>query len=460
MRLDKMPACRRGRGFALIVSMIFVLVFSALAISMAAISGTNMQVADNLCKANRARASAESGLEILRSWLSNVSISGNTPESLRFTEIISSLSSYMAANSSVQVQCIGGEIAIPSVTLDAENARGFSATIRQADPDTLQLRVTGVCGSFSRTIGVDYEFSQRAHTVFDFGVASKGPLSLTGNVELEGTTVSVDASVYIESETSNLALSIAGNSHIAGDVKIVNPIANVDLQGRKAGIGGETGADAIANHVEFGVAPSEFPEPTPGQFESFIVNTINANTNTTADATFDNVRILAGTNPTFAGHVTLRGIVFIETPNVVTFTGTTDVIGIIVGDGSTADNSAVNRISFGGNVHSQPVTGLPDEAQFEGIRGETGTFVMAPGFHISFGGSFDTLSGAIAGNGIEFRGNAGGTINGSIINYSDEEMILQGNSDLYFNRSGIEEAPAGFVPEIVLQYNPESYSEM
>lgn len=85
---------------------------------------------------------------------------------------------------------------------------------------------------------------------------------------------------------------------------------------------------------------------------------------------------------------------------------------------------------------------------------------MAPGFHVSFGGSFDALSGAIAANGIEFYGNAGGTINGSIINYSDEEMTLKGNSDLYFNRSGLTEAPAGFVPEIILQYNPDSYSEI
>ena len=460
MKLVKKSANRWRRGFALIVSMIFVLIFSALAVSMVTISGTSLQVADNLCKANRARASAESGLEILRSWLSNISISGNTPENLRFYEITTSLHSYVAANSSAEVYCQGSELVIPLVALDTGNEHSFSATIHPIDLDTLQLNVTGVCDSFTRTISVNYEFSRRAHTVFDFGVASKGPLSLAGNIELEGTKVSVDASVYIESEGSNLALSITGNSQIAGDVQIVNPIANVHLQGGQAGIGGETGDDAIENHVEFGAPPSEFPEPTPSHFESFIVNTIDANTDTTADATFDNVRILAGTNPTFAGHVTLRGIVFVETPNVVNFAGTTDVIGIIVGDGSITDNSAVNRISFGGNVHSEPVTALPDETQFEGLHDQTGTFLMAPGFHVSFGGGFDSLSGAIAGNGIEFSGNAGGIINGSIINYSGEAMTLSGNSDLYFNRSGTSEAPAGFVPEIILQYDPDSYSEM
>ena len=85
---------------------------------------------------------------------------------------------------------------------------------------------------------------------------------------------------------------------------------------------------------------------------------------------------------------------------------------------------------------------------------------MAPGFHLSFGGSFNTLNGAIAGNGIEFFGNAGGTIEGSVINYSDEDMTLSGNSDLLFNRSGTVEIPAGFVPEIILEYDLTSYTEV
>ena len=156
----------------------------------------------------------------------------------------------------------------------------------------------------------------------------------------------------------------------------------------------------------------------------------------------------------------LKGIVYIETPNVVTFTGGADITGIIVGDGDIQDNSSVNQIIFRGNVDSHPITELPMEEQFNGLHDQTGTFVMAPGFHVSFGGSFSTLCGAISGNGVEFFGNAGGTINGSVINYSDEKMTLSGNSDLYFNRSGTTEVPAGFVPEIVLEYDPSSYSEL
>ena len=285
---------------------------------------------------------------------------------------------------------------------------------------------------------------------------------MAGNIELEGTNVSVEASVYIESYDALVALSIIGNSQIAGDVKIANPLATVDLQGGQASIGGETLPGAY-DHVFSGVNPPEFPTPNPGYFEHYIdVNSIiDSETDTAANATYENVRILAGTNPTFSGNVTLRGIIYIETPNVVTFMGNTGVIGIIVGDGDMEDNSGTNQIIFLGDVQSSPVTELPpDEPQFAGIRQETGTFLMAPGFKASFGGNFSTLNGAIAANGIEFFGNAGGTIDGSVINYSNEPMVLTGNSDLFFNHSGTTEVPAGFVPNIVLEYNPASYSEI
>jgi len=84
---------------------------------------------------------------------------------------------------------------------------------------------------------------------------------------------------------------------------------------------------------------------------------------------------------------------------------------------------------------------------------------MAPGFDLTFQGSFSTLSGAIAGNGIEFSGNAGGTIRGSVINYANKTMELSGNTELKFNRSGLDSLPSGFQPRLYMVYNTGSYSE-
>jgi hypothetical protein len=442
--------------------MIFVLIFSVLAVSMATISGVNIQIAENQHNADCTRACAESGLEVIRFWLNQLSIPATTAPSQRLNQIESSLQNTLTAGgiTNIDPNYDGSRITISTVTLDSPSQQSFSAVITQVDPNTLQVDVNGVCGSLTRTITAQYKFATSAHTVFDYGVATKGPLSLSGNVELETINVAVGASVYIESQNSNLALSITGNSQIAGNVSIVNPIANVYLQGAKAGIGGQTGQAAIDNHISFGEPSTEFPAPNPSHFEPYVTSIIDSTTDTTLSTTYDNVKIVAGTNPTFSGQVAFRGIVFIETPNVVTFQGNTTITGIVIGDGDAEDDSGTNKISFLGNVTSYAVSQLPDEAKFAAIKTQTGTCLMAPGFSTSFGGNFHTLNGVIAASGIKFYGNAGGTVNGSIINYSNAQMELTGNSDLYISPSGTTNIPAGFESEITLRYEPSSYSEV
>jgi hypothetical protein len=282
-------------------------------------------------------------------------------------------------------------------------------------------------------------------------VATKGALSLTGNVALG--SIDFDGDIYIESMNNDDALIMEGPSEIAGDVYITNPDAVASI-GSSSSIGGETGQAAIDNHVFTGTEPSDFPVPNPTHFEPYVVAPIDLN-----DTYFENIRIPANTNPEFSSDVTLKGVVFIEPPNVVTFSGQANITGIIVGNGDVSDNSGTNQIIFMGTVNSQSVEQLT-EPQFDQLRNETGTFIMAPGFSIGFGGNFDTLSGAIAANGVSFFGDAGGVIDGSIINYSDSVMEISGSTNLTFKRSGTDEIPAGFIPDIILKYDPSSYSEV
>jgi hypothetical protein len=428
---------------------------------MATFSGTNLQISENQRKSDCARACAESGVEIIRFWLSRFSVVGSTDMGVVFYSLGSpsspaSLPSDLTACgiTNITTSYDGSSITIPSVTLDSENSKSFSAVITQFDADTLQMEVTGTYETITRTIRANYDFGVRRNTVFDYGVATKGPLKLAGNIELGGVNVSVESDVYIVSENSSLALEITGNSAIAGEVHICNPIGTADLQGGQASVGGETVPGAY-DHITSDYGEVEFPVPNPGYFEHYAVNDINY---PSGETTFTNVRIPPNTNPSFGGGVTLTGVTFIETPNIVTFTGNVVITGIIVGDGSTDDDSATNRIDFMGTVDSAPVTDLP--AEFGGLRDETGTFLMAPGFSLSFGGDFATINGAIAANGINFYGNAGGTIEGSVLNYSDTKMELSGNNDLFFNRFGDTEVPVGFEPDIILQYDPASYSEV
>ena len=461
----KKRSFKKRKGIALLVAMIFVIVFSALSVAMFSMSTGNTRIAANLHTVNEARSAAESGLEVVRYYLSQVAIDGLTPANDRFESLAGQVVTLMNADSTgtATYDDTADIIYIGSTNTPVElNSTGENLFYAAITPDSTEgafISITGEAGQVDRTIAGGFGYGVRTNSVFDYGVASKGAVE-TSSIALDGLTVRVEADMYIESLTTDQALLLK-NSSIAGDVKIVNPDAYVSMSGSSS-IGGEGGVDAIINHVEVGVDPTEFPAPNPGHFEQFLNGDIIDSNNLatySGNATLNNVTIAAGTNPTFDGSTVINGVLYIEQPNVVTVKGGATINGVIVGNGDVTDNSGTNQIIFEGSVNSSSVAALPQTEEFAGLHDETGTFVMAPGFSVSMGGSFGTLNGCIACNGFRTYGNAEGTIGGSIINYSPETMNLAGN-DLIFNRSGITEIPAGFVPEVVIYYDPSQYDEI
>ncbi len=465
MKLLKKLVYQKRSAAAFILSTIFVAVFSALAMSIAAITGTNVQLADNQRNVNSALCAAQSGLDIMRHHLADVVITNSVSPDDRLQVVATTLSSNLAGagvtNITTNYDDAAGTLTVSGVSLDSQSNQSFTVVVTQPDDDTIQMNVTGSDGQISRTISVQFKFNAIGSPIFDYGIATKGPLNIEGNIELGGINQADESNIYIETD-SNPALSITGGGEIEGNITISNAGDADDIvyiDGGQASIGGETGDAAIDNHVSTGVPEIEFPVPDPTYFEQYVTNTIDPATYQ-MQTTFENIRIPANTNPTFSNNVTLKGIIYIEPPNVVNFAGNTSITGIIVGNGDMDDNSATNQINFQGTVNSSPISELPAEPQFDQLRNETGTFLMAPGFSVSMGGNFGTLSGAIAANGINFYGNAGGTIEGSVINYSDTPMYLNGNSDIFFSHPDTVQIPAGFSNDQVLTFQPTSYSEI
>ncbi len=442
------------KGVALILSMIFVLIFSALAVAMFSVSSTNIQIADNHHKMNLAFASAESGLDVMRYWLSRVKMPSSTPESHYYSAIAHDLRGDLYANCITNVMIDDGSI--PTVTLDSAGKQSFSGKILidPSQPCVLQVYITGSSGGISRTIRVDYDIAPYEYPIFNFGLATKGPLHFTGNPRLIGANELWEADVYVESPGDPTALFVGGNTNFDGDINISNPVATADFIGDVL-IAGEQGASAIANHVFIGVETPEFPVPDTDHFKPYATgDVIDSLTDLSKGMTVTNGIIAAGTNPTFAGSVIIEGILFIEPSNVVTFGRNVDLRGIIVADGDVDDPGA-NRINFEGNFGTNP---LPGDAEFDAIRGEVGSSIIAPGFGASFSGNFSTLSGVMAVSGVHFSGNCSALVEGTIINYSDTPAVIEGNATMTFDRIDSTKVPAGFDTHRVLNYNPSSYT--
>ena len=448
----------KPRGVVLIISMIFVLIFSALAVSMVTLSNTNVQLASNQHKVNCAFASAESGLEVMRYWLTRVKMSSLTPPSNYLSTMATTLQNDLANNSisniSLSHDC--STITLPSVTLASADDMSFEAVIRQLDVDTVQMDVTGRNDQITRTIRVNYNIEPRQQPIFDFGLATKGPLLFNGNPTLTGVNSNSEADIFIESQNDNLALRVTGNTNFDGDITIANADADFDLQGDVL-IGGDQDQEAIDNHIFKGVDSPEFPVPDTERFLQYATgDIIRRSTDTSSSMTLTNATIKFGTNPVFEGNVIIEGVLFIEQPNIVTFNGNVDVKGLIVGDGDV-DNPGTNKISFLGNFETNP---YPPGAEFDAIRSETGSSILAPGFAASFQGNFSALGGVMAVSGASFSGNVNATIEGTIINYSENPTTIEGNATLNFDRSDDIKIPAGFDLLRVLIFDSSSYEEL
>jgi hypothetical protein len=285
-------------------------------------------------------------------------------------------------------------------------------------------------------------------------MATKGSLNFPQNPTLAGAIENWEADLYIESLSDMLAVQVLGNANFDGNVDIANPLATVDFQGAVQ-IAGDTGQTAIDNHVNVGVPPVEFPVPLTSPFQAYATGgDIDPNVLTASGSTLVNTVIPAGMNPSFTGNVIIQGILFIEQPNVVTFGSNVQLQGLIVAD-SQPTAAGASEINFEGNFASGP---YPSGSEFDAIRQEQGSSIIAPDFDLSFTGNFSSVNGVIAASSMYFSANASAVVKGTMISYSDDPTVVDGNISMSFDRTAMVEIPAGFDLLRVLEYRSTSYA--
>jgi len=440
---------KNRRGVALVLAMIFVAILASLSVSMVAMSSANAQLAYNHKQGNKVMANAQSGVEIIRHLLTGMIVT----DSLE-TDISAQLTSKDFTGAAVTYT--EDTVTFSNVALDSAG-ESFSAVITRFE-DYWQADITGISGDLSRTIRVNFNLAEQGNSVFDYGVATKGPLLMSGDTSLTGFNVAVESDVFIDTTAIGDSFQIGNQAMIEGTVHIVDPYATYSI-GTKSAIGGTSGSGAEDN-VILGVDPVGFPTPNPEYFRKYAIgDTIDSTTNLSSYSVLNNVTIAANTNPTFSSNVQINGVLFVEQPNNVKFSGKVDIRGIIVGNSEVGSISSDSSFDFSGQVTCYDTATLSGD-EFAGIKDETGTFLMAPGSVVDFTGQSNLINGVIACSGARFTGQAGGTINGSIINYSEEPMVMQGQGSLSFNRSGTTTNPAGFEPVEVLSFDTDSYEEL
>ena len=438
----------------LALTMIFLVIAVSLAGVLISSGSVGLQQSVNQIEAHQARLAAESGVGYLSALIHEIPLSGS--ENQYISLVSEGLNSAMIATT---VYTQGSSLYVPSVTIENGEGGSFSAQISKSG-DTFLLVVNGVSGGTSRTVTMEMAVGRNSNnSIFENGFLLGGKLTMSGNAKFVGLNNPSEAKVFTNYTAGNETFDFSGNDSLDGDLYAANSDGYASISGNVS-IGGESaGNENIWNHVHFGEPPVELPRPDTSVFEPYATNTLSGSTN--GKKTFTNIRIPANTNPHFSGNITFKGVVYIESPNKVTFSGNLDITGVIVTEDPGSGQSADNYLHFTGNTSAQGVENLPDEAQFAELRDMPGSAILAPGYEMKFSGNFGTVGGALAAEKFTLVGNAGGTVKGPVISYSDATFDMTGNAELTIDRSDYDKVPPGFTSgQIILTPVMNTYMEL
>ena len=453
----------RRRGIAAVMAMLYLLIFSTLALGFYSAVTMAAQVAQNDEKSMGARVAAESGMDFMRYQLSRVSMPGDTAHELVLGEIHRDLAAANGTSSNLGGRAIGltaTTIEFPAGTdqyirLDDKGTE-FRATITDIGMGIVSVKVHGRYRGrlITRTVSLDFESAYKSLRLFDFGIVTRGPIDISGGGIIGGGQTATHGSI-LSMSTQSTPISMSGTSGVAGDVYMTNPIGNVDISGGGVSIAGTTIPAVREEHIHRGVEPPEIPEVNSALFRPYATNTYDRNA-----SEHINVLIPPNTNPTFNSDATIKGVMYIQYPNKVTFNSKVVIRGtIVVENGATPSRN--NVISIAGGVEAYGMDTLPPDAQFpEGLRKLRGSTLLAPGFHVSLGGTSGSIGGIMLAHSFEFAGGSGGIIEGTFIGLGDVTMKFTGGASINRTKPPEDQIPAGLVFTKTFKPMPRTYREL
>ena len=90
-----------------------------------------------------------------------------------------------------------------------------------------------------------------------------------------------------------------------------------------------------------------------------------------------NIRIKANTNPEFSGNIRIDGVIYIETPNKVTFGSNTKIRGVIAVENNPVGDPSTNLIEFRSNTTIEGLDTLPATPHFpQELRDMAGAIIL------------------------------------------------------------------------------------
>ena len=225
---------------ALIVSLLFVLIFSALAVSLAGMSGGNVQLAANQHRANTVSYAAQSALACGQYLIHTASLGSTNVNYVRDSDAETAwtnLCTYVvgqnldgktvaAASRFSDAGGSGDQIVTPSLR---SGATGVTMTLRfcryDGQPKIIKMQAAATDGELTRRVRMDMDLSKGAD-ILNYALAGRGRMWLTGNTTIHGDIFSNYGRKWNSSHTAYTLLSMSpfnmtNDSRVEGTVNTV-----------------------------------------------------------------------------------------------------------------------------------------------------------------------------------------------------------------------------------------------
>jgi hypothetical protein len=401
---------------------------------------------------------SESGMDFMRYQLGRVTINPATPPEAVLPELYEDLRAQLEDTSNLGAQSIalvGNTIQIPAsggtIKLDGSGNSRFRATITDWAGEVV-VKVDGMNGTTQASRAITMDFTRAAHpsNVFDYAVASKGQV-----VMRKGSVTTVDG---VDPSIAKMMSAMAIDPSITVSGGLIGGELNITEKGGVSVTGGTVAGSSIpsiilSDHV-YVVDEPEFPIINTDVYIPYATNPYVANAKVQ-----QNIRIPRGTNPRFNGGDTVQGIMYIESPNTVTFRGDFDLQGFIVFE--NANDSSVNILDMRGSVTQAP---LPSGTQFDPLRATSGVAILGPTVGMAMSGASGSyLRGNVIVGSFLYEGSADTQIDkGTLMTYDETPgaAIFDGKG-VKFTATGSSNLPSAGVTYNTY-YSPDatSYQEV
>lgn len=431
---------KRQAGMTSVLAMLFLVLFTTMAVGFYAATTTAMHVTANDERVSRAFVSSESGLDYMRYQLANVSVPPTTPPDQVIDFLYADLQAQLDGTGnlgSLTIGRSGNTIQIPAGTgripLDASGISNFRATITDWAGEIV-VKIDGGYGATenaARSITMDFTRQENTTTAFDYAIASRGQVLVKKGMITAVTGVDPSIATIMSASPTPGAVTVTGGT-IGGDLNHIDG-------GSAVVTGGNVGGSSIPSNI-LAYHTHEVDEPEFPSIDTTVFKPYATNAYVSGKGTQQNIFIPPNTNPKFNGNSTIQGIMYVASPNVIEITGNFSLQGFIVMEPGA---STTDAIESSGNFTMSP---LPSAPEFDPLRATSGIAILAPSAAARFTGSSAgvSLKGSLMVKKFSLKGASSMQIDqGTIMTFDpgSESVLVDGSKSIKFTATGGSNQP-------------------